>query len=509
LNDGTVLVAGGFTGLGAAVTALPSAERFTLDSNGVGTWAAAAPLKGGARGGVLGVVRLNRFFAIGGSSDICTYLNTAEYFSTATSDWTATTLPASNPPRGHGYDATATLLTDGRILVAGGTDVGCSPRIPQVSVDIYDILNDAWTRGPDLPGPRSSHTATALPDASVILVGGQAARNGQNFSGFLASTVIFTRATNVWSNGPTLNHGRRWHGAVSLSDATIDLLVFGGVGIDFVPDAGTEGAAYGTTERLMGAAGNFAVVNPMLHPRQWTGGAEIGRFLDGSPVAVLGTSPSGPQSDAEIFSAVTGSWSSTGTVPGASVVGAFTVTSLGASDKILVAGGALQNGAPAAAAALLSPSVPDAGPDVVDAGPPDSAADAPPEMGSGAGGASTDAPVDTKMEGAGGSGGSAGAGPGGAGGAVADASSDRQGGGAGGAAGSGGGAGGRGGSAGASGSSTDGGVVPPPATDSGGCGCHLAGGTSRSSGSLAALGLLAAAGLRRRRRSSARADRRS
>jgi hypothetical protein len=63
---------------------------------------------------------------------------------------------------------TATLLRDGRILVAGGFnalgDIG--------DVSIYDPAKDRWTSVGTLDHPRGRHTATLLDDGSVLIVGG-------------------------------------------------------------------------------------------------------------------------------------------------------------------------------------------------------------------------------------------------------------------------------------------------------------------------------------------------
>jgi MYXO-CTERM domain-containing protein len=526
LNDGTVLVAGGTFGTPPGpLTPLATAERFTLDSGGNGVWAAAATMKGGARAFPFSVIRLNKFYVINGSADYCTSVNTTEYFNSVTNDWTETTIPSSNPPRGRSFDATATLLSDGRIIVAGGTSSpDCNIFTPQVWTDIYDTTSDTWTRGPDLPVARSSHTATPVPGGDVILVGGQSAPDSQNSGGYLASTQIFNHATNQWIAGPTLNNAHRGHATVSLNDSSFDVLVFGGLTGEVAQDASTN---YGTTERWTGGASWTLVMPGMATPRQWANGNHAERLLNGSAIAVLGTRGALSLTDAEVFDPTSNTWASTGALPGGERAGSFTVTQLGASGKVLVAGGQRQSGVTVAACDLYTPPGPDAG---LDGSVPDAALDGGvPEAGPGEGGGpgtadatdgriATDGAadaVDTRTDIAdSGSGQESGPPPDVAPDGTAGAAGAAGAGGAGGV----GGAGGRGGSGGVAGtdagrsdapdgaadaaqdSSSDSSEPPPVSAEGGGCSCRLAGERMQYRSAIPLAAMAALTLLRRRRR---------
>ncbi len=62
---------------------------------------------------------------------------------------------------------TATLLPDGRVLVAGG-DIGDSV----ISAELYDPASGSWTATGKMVTPRFGHTATLLPDGRVLAAGG-------------------------------------------------------------------------------------------------------------------------------------------------------------------------------------------------------------------------------------------------------------------------------------------------------------------------------------------------
>lgn len=71
--------------------------------------------------------------------------------------------------------ATATLLADGRVLFAGGTrDFSMAGSLEYVlaATTIYDPVTDAQTHGPSLSVPRVGHSATAISPHSVVFIGG-------------------------------------------------------------------------------------------------------------------------------------------------------------------------------------------------------------------------------------------------------------------------------------------------------------------------------------------------
>src|SRR5678816_3323677 len=60
---------------------------------------------------------------------------------------------------------TATLLPNGKVLVAGGYDLG-------TSAELYDQVTDTWTVTGSLRAARTFHTATLLPNGKVLVAGG-------------------------------------------------------------------------------------------------------------------------------------------------------------------------------------------------------------------------------------------------------------------------------------------------------------------------------------------------
>src|SRR5204863_17704 len=108
----------------------------------------------------------------------------AELYDPATGTWTAT--GSLNTAR---VGDTATLLPNGQVQAAGGTDPFWGSIF--ASVELYDPVIGSWTATGSLLIGRSGHTATLLTDGKVLVAGG---------SGFaLPIGTVFTVISNTSS----------------------------------------------------------------------------------------------------------------------------------------------------------------------------------------------------------------------------------------------------------------------------------------------------------------------
>lgn len=123
---------------------------------------------------------------------------------------------------------TATLLPDGRILVAGGADAVLGE--PVSSAEIVDPAAGfvSTMTANSMSQPRALHTASLLPDGRVLIAGGTSSFQSaiSIVENATASTEIFDPTTSTFSAGPPMNRPRVGHTATTLLDQRV--LVAGG-----------------------------------------------------------------------------------------------------------------------------------------------------------------------------------------------------------------------------------------------------------------------------------------
>jgi len=96
---------------------------------------------------------------------------TAEIYDPAIDAWSLA--PPLNSHRRRGArDLTANLLSDGRVLVTGGSHSLQYPTTEFAETEIYDPATGTWSATGSLASGRMGHTATTLADGTVLVVGG-------------------------------------------------------------------------------------------------------------------------------------------------------------------------------------------------------------------------------------------------------------------------------------------------------------------------------------------------
>ena len=212
LPSGKVLVAAGYNDAGA----LNSVELYAPGLGGTsGTWSTIDPLATPRMNHAATLLNNGNVLITGGVGG-GTYPTSVEIYDPTdgvNGSW------SDAAPMGAGREGhTATLLRDGRVLVAGGTDQ--SSWSMEDTVELYDPVTDSWSYTGSMETLRVNHTATLLPNGKVLVAGGRDAH------GSLASAELFDPATGTWSSAGDMQAGREAHTATLLANGRV--LIAGG-----------------------------------------------------------------------------------------------------------------------------------------------------------------------------------------------------------------------------------------------------------------------------------------
>ena len=241
-----------------------------------------------------------------------------------TGTFTATTGPMTAAR----YFATATLLPDGKVLIAGG-DNNASESGALASAELYDPALGTFTAttGP-MTAARYLHTATLLPNGKVLLAG------GINTSRPVAGAELYDPASGTFSTTGPLVTARGYHAAALLPNGTV--LVAGG----YFP-------VLASAELYDPVSGTFATTGPLAAARLF----HTSTLLANGEVLVAGgtnnASASGALASAELYDPVLGTFTAaTGPMTAARLGHAATLLP---NRTVLVTGGVNSSGSLASA----------------------------------------------------------------------------------------------------------------------------------------------------------------
>jgi len=232
---------------------------------------------------------------------------------------------------------TATLLHDGRVLVAGGLDASGNPT---ATAELFHPRTRNWTMTTPMNVPRVFHTATLLSDGKVLVTGGRI-----NASVETATAELFDPATGTWSLTGPMNTVRAAHTATLLANGKV--LVAGGQ--DAFPQITTAAEIYDPTSQLWTNTGSMNTARYQHTATLLTNGRVLVAGGIDHSFNVTNT--------AEIFNPADGTWTNTQSMSTARYVHAAARTLL-QDGKVLVCGG-LDNNNPFTAtptAELFDPS---------------------------------------------------------------------------------------------------------------------------------------------------------
>ena len=210
--------------------------------------------------------------------------------------WEAT--GSLNVPR---QQATATLLADGRVLVAGGRNFALTQVLN--SAELYDPVTEQFTPTGSMAEGRWNHTATLLPNGKVLVAGGFGApTSSANAQPVLTSAELYDPATGTWTPTGSMSTRRALHVAQLLPDGRV--LVAGGRTCNAPPPtACNSNFTTNTAEIYDPATGTWTPTGNMNNNRTTTSAVMLGN----GTVLVPAGFPGG-QRTAEVYDPATGAW---------------------------------------------------------------------------------------------------------------------------------------------------------------------------------------------------------
>jgi galactose oxidase-like protein len=210
---------------------------------------------------------------------------------------------------------TATLLSNGKVLVVGGSGEvastnGASRLVTVASAELYDPKTRSWSSAGTLRTARWLHTATLLQNGEVLVVGGTSSPPivPDRFES-LSSAELYDPLTNRWSPAADMLTARCLHSATLLADGRV--LVAGG----YQTLSEMSGRVLASAEVYDPRSNSWSSAGSMAAPTA----EQSAVLLADNRVLVAGGAVGDlnslrlpvPQRTAEIYDPATGSWSST------------------------------------------------------------------------------------------------------------------------------------------------------------------------------------------------------
>jgi hypothetical protein len=231
------------------------------------------------------------------------------------------------------WSHSATLLSSGRVLVAGGITGG----VALASAELYDPTSTTWAATGALHVARASQTATTLGSGATVLVAG-----GDDNTQALSSCEVYSTSTGTWTTTGSMSGTRDYHNAWSL-DSTHVLVAAG------VSWTASTWNVLGTSAIYTSTSGTWAATGSLSQPRVFA--SSISLSSGSTPLIVGGDNGTTVLGTSETYSTLTSTWGQTlGALTAPRENAVISTTSTGAT----IFGGTNYSGAPLASTETLA-----------------------------------------------------------------------------------------------------------------------------------------------------------
>ena len=187
------------------------------------------------------------------------------------------------------YLHTATLLSNGKVLLVGGRISEGWSDYALATSEIFDPVAVTFSDSGTLNHDRFAHTSTRLQNGKILVAGGYRLNSSGTERGELASAEVFDPASGAWNLASDMIEARYGASASLLPNG--DVLITGG----------GFGETYRSSAEVFNPTSGWQSVGPMSSPRGFhtSTGLPDGRVL----IAAGRTVSDAPSPAAEIYSA--------------------------------------------------------------------------------------------------------------------------------------------------------------------------------------------------------------
>ena len=263
LPNGDVLIAGGDNSSGYPIS---SAELYIPATRSFSTTGSMTTARDNATSTLLNdgtVLVAGGVFQVGTAS--------AEIYAPATGTFSVTGNMTTKR-----VDHTATLLPDGSVLIAGGLQNYTGETVLNSS-EKYVPSTRQFTAVGNMTTARCAHSATLLTDGTILIAGGLSSSDNP-----LSSAEIYTPSTASFATTGALNTARYEHTATPLEDGTV--LIAGGSTESNVPGPGDWSPFASSAEVYNPSNHTFTISGSMVTPR----GGQAASLLNNGTVLEAG-----------------------------------------------------------------------------------------------------------------------------------------------------------------------------------------------------------------------------
>ena len=231
------------------------------------------------------------------------FLAVASNIPIARAQSSGTFTPTGNLSRPRQFHS-AILLSNGKVLIAGGNAV-LTGWPAWASAELYNPSTGTFTATGDMTAPRFFHTATLLPNDSVLVAGGFSSADSGSYGSGLASAELYDSATGTFTTTGNMTAKRSRHTATLLNNGKV--LIAGGYYPRIISGPCCNLAS---AELYDPSTGTFTATGDMTAARQGHTATLLkdGRVLIDGGYSNSGDSPASP----ELYDPATGTFSLTG-----------------------------------------------------------------------------------------------------------------------------------------------------------------------------------------------------